>query len=317
MNKKIVFILTCFRKPNNYFSLWCNSASKSKICDFVIYSDQNIDVRYDNIFIKSMTLKEFELLAQEKLCENYNVRNGYKVCNYRPAFGIIFSDLIKDYEYWGYCDMDVIFGNLDTFLCPILGKYDKYFQRGHMTIFKNDFENNHRFLQKPKNKEFFYFYDTISIDFNSYFEECSVIGKLWEKNNYSSFNSEIFEDLSYSDYCFKTTVGKFVDCRKIYEYDDGNLYVVYNDKDKIIKTPILYIHLQKRKMKVLNNDLDHFFIVPNKFISCNQVKNLKNTIKKASKNNYYYKCFKLFKYKFNIFQIIRDYKDGKAKWDNF
>jgi hypothetical protein len=34
------------------------------------------------------------------------------VCDFRPAFGEIFQDYMKEYDYWGFCDSDIIFRNL-------------------------------------------------------------------------------------------------------------------------------------------------------------------------------------------------------------
>ena len=40
----------------------------------------------------------------------------YKLCDYKPAYGYIFPEYTKGYDYWGHCDMtDCIFGNLRKF----------------------------------------------------------------------------------------------------------------------------------------------------------------------------------------------------------
>ena len=48
------------------------------------------------------------------------VSNPYKLCDYRPYFGIIFSDLLKGYTHWGWCDLDLVLGNvLSPYFLPI------------------------------------------------------------------------------------------------------------------------------------------------------------------------------------------------------
>lgn len=38
------------------------------------------------------------------------------VAEYKPAFGSIFEQYIADYSHWGYCDLDMVIGNLPLFL---------------------------------------------------------------------------------------------------------------------------------------------------------------------------------------------------------
>lgn len=39
-----------------------------------------------------------------------------KVCDYRPAFGVLFADMLKGYDFWGHVDLDCVYGRLDRFL---------------------------------------------------------------------------------------------------------------------------------------------------------------------------------------------------------
>ncbi len=72
----------------------------------------------------------------------------YKLCDFKPAYGFLFEDYIQDYEYWGHCDCDLVFGDLETLLTPILKEgYDKVFAVGHLTIYRNTVENNRRFMK--------------------------------------------------------------------------------------------------------------------------------------------------------------------------
>ena len=42
------------------------------------------------------------------------------LCDLRPAFGDIFASLYAGYEWWGWCDADVCFGDLDRLLPEML-----------------------------------------------------------------------------------------------------------------------------------------------------------------------------------------------------
>ena len=64
-------------------------------------------------------------------------------------YGCIFKDFLSDYSHWGYCDSDVIFGDLKSFLTEDkLNNYDRIYQHGHMCIYKNSDEINVRWKTK-------------------------------------------------------------------------------------------------------------------------------------------------------------------------
>lgn len=48
----------------------------------------------------------------------------YATCDYRPLFGKMFVDKIRDYQWWGWCDLDICVGDLDGLLEPMLDCYD-------------------------------------------------------------------------------------------------------------------------------------------------------------------------------------------------
>ena len=68
-----------------------------------------------------------------------SLNSPYKLCDFRPAYGDIFQEELQDYDFWGYCDTDLIFGDICKYLTTnILKEYDKIFEYGHLTIFKNN-----------------------------------------------------------------------------------------------------------------------------------------------------------------------------------
>ena len=38
------------------------------------------------------------------------------MAEYKPAFGSIFARYLKKYTHWGYCDLDMVLGNLPFFI---------------------------------------------------------------------------------------------------------------------------------------------------------------------------------------------------------
>ena len=49
-----------------------------------------------------------------------DLKRAYKICDIKSAFGDIFSEEVKNYDFWGHCDMDV----RSFMTADLLNKYD-------------------------------------------------------------------------------------------------------------------------------------------------------------------------------------------------
>jgi hypothetical protein len=102
-----------------------------------------------------MTLGEFSDRVRERLQLPCSIGWGYKVCDFRPAFGVLFEDVIAGYDFWGHCDLDVIWGRVGRFLTePVLAACDVISGDearlcGPFTIFRNSSFINNLFRRGP------------------------------------------------------------------------------------------------------------------------------------------------------------------------
>ena len=295
--KRACFIIPYFGKLPNYFQLFLNSCAPNKKFDWLIITNDNREFSYPkNVKKIFMEWNDFKRFAQKKFKEKLALEYPKKLCDFKPTYGYLFEDLIRQYSYWGYCDIDTIMGNLDEQLpLSFLNKYDKIFSLGHMVLFKNSFEINRAFL-KPVNKEYYY-KKALTSDKIEVFDETGNgkknIDTIFVKNGYNVFHA----DWSYNP---RVTPTKFKNV--IYDYytddfytenykksiciwDGHNIvrYVINNNNLK--KESFLYVHLQQRKMKLGSNVLKAkaFSIIPNEFnlldlpvdVSKNYIKKLK------------------------------------------
>ena len=112
-------------------------------------TDQLVKEPPANLKIKQLTLPALRAKFQRKISFPIRLHQPYKICDYRPAFGWLLADWLKDYRYWGYCDLDQVMGRLAEFVpASLLAKYDKLYQNGHLTIFRNTVTNNLRFMAR-------------------------------------------------------------------------------------------------------------------------------------------------------------------------
>lgn len=123
----IAFITIYIGKFPWYFPYFLLSCKYNTSIDFYIYTDNpimNIHIPKNVKFI-NYKLDNFNQDASRALGIRIDVQNGYKLCDFKPAYGYIFKDLVKNYDFWGHCDIDIIFGNIRNFMTDIvLSKYD-------------------------------------------------------------------------------------------------------------------------------------------------------------------------------------------------
>ena len=96
-----------------------------------------------------MTVHEFNMLASGRLKFKVCIKNVHKICDFRPSYGVIFEKYLHGYEFWGYTDIDVLWGDIRSFITDdLLEHYQvisahKLYLCGHFTLFKNqDYINN-------------------------------------------------------------------------------------------------------------------------------------------------------------------------------
>lgn len=143
----IVLIATWFGEVPKYFTYFIKGLEfNSDIVDMILITDNKKITNYpSNLKIIHMSLGDFSCLAREKISPKVvDLKNPYKLCDFKPMYGKICEDLIKDYKFWGYSDIDIIYGDLKKFLTEEnLTKYDiitfrEYLISGALTILRNN-----------------------------------------------------------------------------------------------------------------------------------------------------------------------------------
>ncbi len=145
----IVIIIPYFGKWPAWFEYFLLSCAYNSSVDWLLFTDCGKPGEiFDNTRFIDFTLDDFSRLASQQTGLEIDIKNPYKLCDLRPAFGHIFTEYIKDYEFWGYGDIDLIYGNLNAyFIGELLNKHDilsnhDQFISGHLCILRNMPETN-------------------------------------------------------------------------------------------------------------------------------------------------------------------------------
>ena len=291
---KIAIMGVYFGQMPCYFQLWLQSCQCNNNVDFFVFTDCIIqEVVPRNVRIIPMTLCEMERRASDVLKLSISLKTPYKCCDYKPLFGLIFNDYIREYDYWGHCDFDMIFGNLESFFEKFsLEKYDKFLPLGHLSLYKNTEEVNHRYKESGSYVNYYTVYTTEQ----SYgFDEMDGIASIYYKNNYSFFDKKIFADIDQkhrrfrlSEYCVPKSE-KINYKNQIFLWENGRVYREWLGENELKREEFCYIHFQKRKRMCLNDvvaNMQSFYVTKKGFFR-KRLTTIK-TINKYNHSNFTY-----------------------------
>jgi len=142
---KIAQIIPYFGKWPEWFELYLYSCGRNPMVDFIFYTDCPVPEKiYGNTKFVSTSFVEYCKLVENRLGINYNVKNAMMLCDLRPFFGIIHSEALNGYDWWGFGDIDLIYGDLSLLINESnLQQYDlltthNYHVAGHCTFVRNN-----------------------------------------------------------------------------------------------------------------------------------------------------------------------------------
>lgn len=280
----IVLIVVYMGRLPGLFPLWLASCKSNPSVDWLIYTDDRGAYDYPpNVQPVYCHFDEIKEKFQDNFDFDITLDSIVKLCDYKTAYGDIFKEEIKDYEYWGYCDVDVIWGNLEKFIQEHkLLDYDKASDTGHFTLYRNTPEL--RELYKKGAEKGLADYKTVYTSprihaFDEWGESKGINAIFLAHGKTLFYKKLLFADINVFSYNLQTTRMMYGDSTEeekqkqkiIYQYRKGNLYQHFTTHEPHtagVKEE-LYIHLQKRKMilPAQVNPGSFLIIPPNKIIN--------------------------------------------------
>jgi hypothetical protein len=116
--KSIVLIVDYFGgKWPEWFPLFLESCARNPSINWIIHTDCS-EPAYSprNVVVRGMTWSQYQAHVSRKLNLSFDADRKYKICDLRPAYGVIWEDEIADFDFFGWSDLDVIYGDLRHFL---------------------------------------------------------------------------------------------------------------------------------------------------------------------------------------------------------
>ena len=259
-----------YGKLPNYFPLWLKSAGCNPQFDFMIFTDCDFSGYKvpGNVHVIHMTFDELRARIAQHLDFPFVCDTAYKACDYRPMYGLIFEDYLADYEFWGTCDPDEIWGDMGRFITPeILDNYSRIYRLGHLQLFRNTEDVRTFALHELPSCPFSY-KDIFRTKAHIAYEEKALAAELFSRFTLAGGGGQYWSP-DYADVhpYFKQFLvsGHTVPA---FRWENGRIFGLSLDGKTGNDTEYLYVHLQKRAMNFTPGleDEDSFMIVPNEFV---------------------------------------------------
>lgn len=272
--RSIVLINCYFGKYPNYFNLFLDSCKKNPTINYLLFTDNVLSNTPENVTVVNTTFDEIKAKIQSKFDFEISLDAPYKLCDYKPTYGYVLGEYISEYDYWGYCDIDMIFGNLRKFLPDdILMNYDKFYKLGHLTIFRNSPEINTLFMDE-KVVSYRKAFTTKKI---AVFDEFMGIQLIFDNQMKKTYFSRDYADITKATNRFALSAVLAEDIpnnnydNQLFVYQDGCVYRYFENENVISRDEFAYIHLQKRKFENTIPEGGNYFVTYNGFIPFNEL----------------------------------------------
>ena len=142
--QSIGIVICYFGQWPPWFTIFLETCRHNPTVHFLFFTDCELPERAPkNTRFTPLSLDAFSTLASDKLDLPIQVKTPYKICDFLPAYGVIFEDHLETFDFWGHGDLDVVYGDLRHFLTDdVLANHDvittrKEYIAGHLTLFRN------------------------------------------------------------------------------------------------------------------------------------------------------------------------------------
>ena len=265
--KSIVIIFPYFGKLPVQYGMWRASALYNSTIDFMFFTDADVEPA-ENIIVHKMLFDDFKQIVQKAFDFSIVLDRPYKLCEYKQSYGYILQNYINEYDFWGFGDLDLVYGDIRSFITDDVLTHKFLLGWGHLTLLRNDEDANTYFMKEVNGYQ--NYKDAFTTTKITFFDEYVYKGcsdKWRDCRTEDCWLEWPFDNASKpkQSYHFNSLTRGWQ--QVIFEHIDNKLYMIRFNQGKIEKKESLYAHFQHRGfMKDRVTDYCHFLITPNAII---------------------------------------------------
>ncbi|WP_411846128.1 DUF6625 family protein [Roseibacillus persicicus] len=138
--KKVWIVICYFGDVPDSLSLWLESCGRNSDYEWLLVNDFGITNSNFPANVRSVqsSLEEVkELFSSYLALDVLSLENAYKLNDFKPLYWVFLEELEIDYDFWGYCDLDLMFGRIGNFIDDSLyEEYDRILGQGHLSLYR-------------------------------------------------------------------------------------------------------------------------------------------------------------------------------------
>ena len=144
MNPWLIMLIPYFGRWPAWINLFIESCKWNPGVRWRIYTDcGEPENRAQNVEYAHLSFEDYKALARERLGIAFDPAEPYKLCDLRPCLAFIHERDVAGFEFFGYGDIDVIYGNIGKFYTEeirqrfsVLSTHPERLS-GHFTVLRN------------------------------------------------------------------------------------------------------------------------------------------------------------------------------------
>ena len=158
--KSIAILIDYFGSWPKWFPVFLSSCKFNSTVNWIIRTDCDIpeDVP-PNVRLIRMKYGDYVDNVSRSLELNFNPSSNYKICDIKPMYADMYCDDIKDFDYFGFGDLDVVYGDIRKFYTEDILSHDVISTHanmlsGHLALFRNTEPLRKAYTKIPRWKEY-------------------------------------------------------------------------------------------------------------------------------------------------------------------
>lgn len=248
----VAILSLCMGNTPAAWPLFTEGVRRNPGYTFIVYTNQlpeEMDALPVNLLVRKIQLGSFRKLVYKKLGIKLVAHSMEKLSDYKPLFGYLFEESLRQYTHWGHCDLNIVPGNLSAFITDrMLKQYDKILSRGHLSIYKNIPRVNRAFLQSFRIN----YKEILTNPVYCKFDEWHGIGIVFHELRLNMFHEEMAADIYPNSFSLRCMISQNFSSQ-LFVMWRGRLYQLWETDGEVQKKELAYIHFQQKRFRIWLN----------------------------------------------------------------
>ena len=139
----ILMLMPYFGQWPEWIDLYIESCKWNPTVDWLFFTDCGEPTnKAPNVTYVHISLSDFVDQFSQKIGTPIALEAPYKLCDLKPAYGDALESHLDGYDFWGFGDIDVIYGNIRRFYSENIRPYKvvsshKHLLSGHFCLLQN------------------------------------------------------------------------------------------------------------------------------------------------------------------------------------